>query len=850
MHVSRPYSSPISGILTLTDVGKDDTANDEAGETEQESGLDDEDDHVDEEESTNLNSLGLQVGPFCLPREQSTTTLKNVAGRNSDENGEDTFTWDASESEGQRDTTTGSPASLSPASLSPAQSIPIGIPSQQSSSTWSIASKAAKVVSGALQNGQVVDAELSPSLSCSLPNPTVLSRQRKVVSESWDEDFLFQDEEESERNDSPRASLGSSGNKDESPSKWDEMDDEEEDWNTPLGDLKVTVPEPTSSKATHTEQSSRLNDADHLERRDNDWLARPGPSRARPASVQVMAPKRTASKQASMPRRPISAVAQRVNSANAFELKRGPAPATSASSSRQSIEDMRSAGSGAAKQSAVQDGIRQYVWADNGQQQQIPALPRSPSKRVSRTIEGHWSQFVSTKLGYSKSPDTKRQTKSGETSEVDATNASRMFPGSQNSPSLYPSPHPARNSALNRDLPENGNVVGADVSPSRVEQRPRPLRKVNGSLSMSFGLPSVWSRASQPTSKVGQVGRTLSAASSSSVSLASVVADAGRPEADEVGPSSFSSTANEMQRMPVMEKRRTVGSKSSSSTISSSQFNSQVDSRGSKRKLSAADGHAPASIASRALDEVEMMDTVRTLRNVPRTTVVSARSPSSQREPLPMTSRRSNSGSTMTVTSAVVSSDYTSGGSMTEESTLYGSTGDGPSTPSTYFGEYGPYSRRTSSITSIPSEPVLALRDSGKSVRHVPSARRIRVATAGSQLAKNGPKVEPVADIVVRSRVQSASERQVRVPSAPASAIVTGSNGRTREGKTVRGKHGSESASTDSFSRRNSLGDLKIPSRITKAQEGIRANMSRVRDFALGIEGEWQRDRAVWKLCV
>ena len=848
MHVSRPYSSPISGILTLPDVGKDGTANDEAGETEQESGLDDEDDHVDEEESTNLNSLGLQVGPFCLPREQSTTTLKIVAGRHSDESGDNTLIWDLSESEGQRDTTTGSPASLSPA-----QSIPIGIPSQQSSSTWSVASKAAKVVSGALQNGQIVDAELSPSLSCSLPNPTVLSRQRKVVSESWDEDFLFQDEEESERNHSPRASLGSIGIKDESPSKWDEIDDEEEDWNIPLSDLKVTVPEPMSSKATYTEQNSRLNDADHLERRDSNWLARPGPSRARPSSVQVMAPKRTASKPASMPRRPISAVAQRVNPANALELKRGPAPATSASSSRQSMEDVRSAGSGAAKQAAVQDGIRQYVWADNGQQQQqqqIPAFPRSPSKRVSRTIEGHWSQFVSAKLGYSKSPDTKRQTKSDETSEVDATSVSRMFPGSQTSPSLYPSPHPATQSALDSDLPENGNVVGADGSPSRVEQRPRPLRKVNGSLSMSFGLPSVWSRASQPTNKVGQVGRTLSAASSSSVSLASVIADAGRPEADDVGRTSFSSTANEMQRMPVKEKRRTVGSKSSSSTISSSQFNSQVDSRGSKRKLSVADNHAPASIASRALDEGEMMDTVRTLRNVPRTTVVSARSPSSQREPLPMTSKRSNSGSTMTATSAVTSSDYTSGGSMTEESTLYGSTGDGSSTPSTYFGENGPYSRRTSSTTSIPSEPVFALRDSGKSVRHVTSARRIRVATAGSQLAKNGPRVEPVADTVVRNRVQSASERQVRVPSAPSSAIVTGSNGRTREGTTVRGKHGSESASTDSFSRRNSLGDLKIPSRITKAQEGIRANMSRVRDFALGIEGEWQPGTAVWKLFV
>ena len=36
--------------------------------------------------------------------------------------------------------------------------------------------------------------------------------------------------------------------------------------------------------------------------------------------------------------------------------------------------------------------------------------------------------------------------------------------------------------------------------------------------------------------------------------------------------------------------------------------------------------------------------------------------------------------------------------------------------------------------------------------------------------------------------------------------------------------------------RRNSLGDLKIPSRISKAQTGIRNNMNLVRDFAKGIE--------------
>jgi len=42
----------------------------------------------------------------------------------------------------------------------------------------------------------------------------------------------------------------------------------------------------------------------------------------------------------------------------------------------------------------------------------------------------------------------------------------------------------------------------------------------------------------------------------------------------------------------------------------------------------------------------------------------------------------------------------------------------------------------------------------------------------------------------------------------------------------------------DNSMRRNSLGDLRIPARISKAQEGLRANIGFVRDFAKGIEGE------------
>lgn len=43
---------------------------------------------------------------------------------------------------------------------------------------------------------------------------------------------------------------------------------------------------------------------------------------------------------------------------------------------------------------------------------------------------------------------------------------------------------------------------------------------------------------------------------------------------------------------------------------------------------------------------------------------------------------------------------------------------------------------------------------------------------------------------------------------------------------------------SETFVRRNSLGDLRIPSRISQAQQGLRTNIGLVRDFAQGIGGE------------
>jgi hypothetical protein len=39
--------------------------------------------------------------------------------------------------------------------------------------------------------------------------------------------------------------------------------------------------------------------------------------------------------------------------------------------------------------------------------------------------------------------------------------------------------------------------------------------------------------------------------------------------------------------------------------------------------------------------------------------------------------------------------------------------------------------------------------------------------------------------------------------------------------------------------RRNSLGDLKIPSRISKAQDGLKRDLGRVKEFAGHVEREF-----------
>ncbi len=58
-------------------------------------------------------------------------------------------------------------------------------------------------------------------------------------------------------------------------------------------------------------------------------------------------------------------------------------------------------------------------------------------------------------------------------------------------------------------------------------------------------------------------------------------------------------------------------------------------------------------------------------------------------------------------------------------------------------------------------------------------------------------------------------------------------------GKAAAGGLGSAAMNMNAAMRRNSLGDLKIPSRISRAQDGLKRDLTRVREFAAHIERKW-----------
>ena len=70
-------------------------------------------------------------------------------------------------------------------------------------------------------------------------------------------------------------------------------------------------------------------------------------------------------------------------------------------------------------------------------------------------------------------------------------------------------------------------------------------------------------------------------------------------------------------------------------------------------------------------------------------------------------------------------------------------------------------------------------------------------------------------------------------PRGSTSPVQTASLGRTAQPPKER-----EGSSSSAVLRRNSLGDLKIPARISQAQVSLRRDLTMVRDFATSVERE------------
>ncbi len=89
-----------------------------------------------------------------------------------------------------------------------------------------------------------------------------------------------------------------------------------------------------------------------------------------------------------------------------------------------------------------------------------------------------------------------------------------------------------------------------------------------------------------------------------------------------------------------------------------------------------------------------------------------------------------------------------------------------------------------------------------------------------SSLLSTPSRVKPSQEIGLRQVKRNNTTADTSVPVLPSSSLAPSS----------------VTSPAKNSTRRNSLSDLKIPSRISKAQTGIRNNISLVRDFAKGIE--------------
>ncbi|UZJ56922.1 hypothetical protein CBS101457_006242 [Exobasidium rhododendri] len=812
--------------------------------------------------SSRLDSLGPSIQSSheqadVLYRACSNGTLKVHSTRKSDDNDAD---WDETKdlAHESRSFTSGPPTQL-PTSLpiTPTHSL-------YNSNTWSAlaSSKVPRVVSQTLlkcRDKETVAAALVASHSTPSTSPSSL--QNNTVSESWDEDFLFQEEEEEDKRTMNTLTIDAHSRGGKMLSEDLDDDEEEEDWNMALPN---SISSRTIQAPTNRQQPSLF---DHLERfdvstRKRDLTAQEcsmqikesDPSSQRPSfSGLGDASPRQANSSASPSASPSEVAGGRRRSHRSLfgsgieTLQDGPEVEEEL---RRSPRIERGPSHLAKERDAAHRKVlmRHHTQDVSVKDMSSTQLSSTPSKRSSRLVDGHWSQFLSSRLSNPRSPEAQRKSHRG---QVGRGNQGAEDSGSQTFNSTVSSPKSdaalSMHSSLQSPPPRSSSLLqpsdeAAVNVPSAAEGQRKfgHSRRAGSNLSLSFGMSAPWNKLSRSASRVDVAKASLPDAGASSVSLASIIADNGRLDDEPKGSSISSTTAAEARLRHGATEDSRPETKSSSSTLFPPVGAKRANSRGSKRKQSSVDllpSPPRTNLPKVQNHQAEASGTARKIRTVPLrerggggVLEGTPRTPTLLREPLATLKHRSNSQFTSLERSIIASSDYTtstastttSTDSATSESTLYGSLvgGDSISSSSPSHEKYNQIS-----VANVKREIALlenkALDTEGKTVKRVPSVRRIRVSTNRSSAIQRKDEDEIPPNVM-----RSVTESQVRLGTL--STSIGSSRGSTVES--------SEIASADSLLRRRSWGDLKIPSRISKAQESIRANIERVRDFAVGIE--------------
>lgn len=738
---------------------------------------------LEEEESTNLDTLGLQIGPFQQSREiklnkhTSSQTLKAKIASIDKSNSNESLDWSETlKYQGQN------------------------------SNTWSTSSNAVRAISNALriENSPQTSSPITV-ISASLPSESHLLQQQSVK-ESWDEDFLFQEDENENvaidtfaqgSNEAGKVHLGGKGKWDESSEDEEEEEDDDDDWNAQsVGEGRLPTLN-SGSTIQSIEKEQRVERHDHLER--SRPIYRDLPPISTLPSLNKFGPQKPILTRPPQISTKISNVGQ-----DSFKTEES-GQRDSQKASISSYHHHRTTSTKASPSSFRKYGTfeseeppsrrHSHIFSKDHHLEDIGGGSDSPSRRTSRPFEGHWSQFLSSRLGHSRSPERVFKARQVDYPENEVGNRSNFA-----SPTTAPL-------FIRESSPTFPPIPVPTSDDGKTNRRKAMHRKGGTSLSMSFGITAPWGNMNRSSSRFNDLpAESSDKKPATSVSLTNRKANASRANDDlSKLDGAFSNV-----KSAVMDSRVAPPS-----TVKPHRDLHQ----GGKRKLGMADVRVP-----RTSDEKNLTDDSTRSNSI----LHAPHSPTSYREPQMMLTSRSHSGSTSTATSAMSSSDYaTSTGSMTEESTLYGSMGDTSTLPAPLdFKSSKAHSRGSSSSKIIPVPLPIQQKTEMEMVKKAPSARRIRVSASKSMTANDQIlSAEFPSRPSYEGHVRSTTDVQIRLPSDPSSSSSSAKKKRNP-------------SSTASFARRNSLGDLRIPSRISKAQEGIRANMNRVKEFANGIEGE------------